>query len=69
VAAAVGGGPRPTAGELASVSGGLALVPVDATLDRGASLVAESALGHVVVVDGDGVPVGVLSTLDVVGAL
>ena len=69
VAAAVGRGPRPTAGELASVSGGLALVPADAPLDRGASLVAESALGHVVVVDGDGVPVGVLSTLDVVGAL
>ncbi len=69
VAAAVRGGPRPTAGELASASGGLALVPADATLDRGASLVAESAVDHVVVVDGDGVPVGVLSTLDIVGAL
>ena len=69
VAAAVGAGPRPTAGELAGASGGLALVPMDATLDRGASLLAESAVGHVVVVDGDGVPVGVLSTLDMVGAL
>ena len=69
VAAAVGSGPRPTAGELASASGGLALVPADATLDRGASLVAESAVDHVVVVDGDGVPVGVLSTLDIAGAL
>ncbi len=69
VAAAVGGGPRPTAGELASASGGLALVRADATLDRAASLVAETAVGHVVVVDGDGFPVGVLSTLDIVGAL
>ena len=69
VAAAIGAGPHPTAGELASASGGLALVPVDATLDRGASLVAESAVGHVVVVDGDGVAVGVLSTMDIVGAL
>ena len=69
VAAAVGSGPHPTAGELASASGGLALVPADATLDRAASLVAETAVGHVVVVDGDGVPVGVLSTLDIVGAL
>ena len=69
VAAAVGGGPRPRAGELASASGGLALVPTDATLDRAASLVAETAVGHAVVVDGDGFPVGVLSTLDIVGAL
>lgn len=69
VAAAVGSGPHPTAGELASASGGLALVPADATLDRAASLVAETAVGHVVVVDGAGVPVGVLSTLDIVGAL
>jgi CBS domain-containing protein len=69
VAAAVGRGPHPTAGELVSGSGGLALVPADATLDRAASLVAETAVGHVVVVDGDGFPVGVLSTLDIVGAL
>ena len=69
VAAAVAGGPRPTAGELASASGGLALVPADAPLDRAAAVVAETAAGHVVVVDGDGVPVGVLSTLDIVGAL
>jgi CBS domain-containing protein len=69
VAAAVGSGPHPTAGELASASGGLALVAADAALDRAASLVAETAAGHVVVVDGDGVPVGVLSTLDIVGAL
>ncbi len=69
MAAAIGGGPRPTAGQLASATGGVALVPADATLDRAASLVAESAVGHVVVVDGDGFPVGVLSTLDVLGAL
>jgi CBS domain-containing protein len=69
VAAAVAGGPRPTAGELASASGGLALVPADATLDRAASLVADTSAGHVVVVDGEGLPVGVLSTLDIVGAL
>jgi CBS domain-containing protein len=69
VAAAVVGGPRPTAGELASASGGLALVPADATLDRAASLIAETAAGHMVVVDADGGPVGVLSTLDIVGAL
>ena len=69
VAAAVAGGPRPTAGELASSSGGLALVPADATLDRAAALLVETAVGHVVAVDGDGAPVGVLSTLDIVGAL
>jgi CBS domain-containing protein len=69
VAAAVAGGPRPTAGELASASGGVGLVPADATLDRAAALLAETAVGHLVVVDGDDVPVGVLSTLDIVGAL
>lgn len=69
VAAAVGRGPRPTAGELASTSGGFARVPADATLDRAASLIAETAVGHVVVVDGDGFPVGVLSALDIVGVM
>jgi CBS domain-containing protein len=67
VAAAVRGGPRPTAGELGG--GGVAFVPTDATLDRAASVVAEAALGHVVVVDGESFPVGVLSTLDILGAI
>jgi CBS domain-containing protein len=69
MAAAIGGGPRPTAGQLASGSGGLALVPMDASLDRAAALVAETAVGHVVVVDGDEFPVGVLSTLDILAAM
>lgn len=67
VAAALRGEPTPTAGELAS--SGLAVVRADATLDLAASLVAESPVGHVVAVDGEGFPVGVISTLDLVGAM
>lgn len=67
VAAALRGEPAPTAGEMAST--GLAFVRVDATLELAASLVAESRAGHVVAVDGEGFPVGVVSTLDLVGVI
>jgi CBS domain-containing protein len=67
VAAALRGEPAPTAGEMASR--GLAVIRADATLDLAASLVAESPAGHVIAVDGQGFPVGVVSTLDLVGAI
>jgi CBS domain-containing protein len=67
VAAAVRGWPLPTAGELAGT--GIAVVTEHTTLEHAAALVAETAVGHVVVVDTDGSPVGVVSTLDVVGAM
>jgi CBS domain-containing protein len=67
VAGALRGEPAPTAGEMASV--GLAMVRFDATLELAASLVAESRAGHVVAVDGEGFPVGVVSTLDLVGVI
>jgi CBS domain-containing protein len=67
VAGALRGEPAPTAGEMAGT--GLAMVRFDATLELAASLVAESRAGHAVAVDGDGFPVGVVSTLDVVGVI
>lgn len=67
VAAALRGWPFPTAGELAG--GGLALVRADASLEQAASLVAATTVGHVVVADANDFPVGVVSTLDVVGAI
>ena len=67
VAGAVGDEPAPTAGEMASV--GLAMVRFDATLELAASLVAEGRAGHAVAVDGEGFPVGVVSTLDLVGVI
>ena len=67
VAGALRGEPAPTAGEMASV--GLAMVRFDATLELAASLVAESRAGHVVAVDGEGFPIGVVSTLDLVGVI
>jgi CBS domain-containing protein len=67
VAAAVRGWPLPTAGELAS--SGLVLIPADASLEQAASLVVETGAGHVVAADASGSPVGVVSTLDVVGAI
>jgi CBS domain-containing protein len=67
VAAALRGDPAPTAGELASP--GLASVPTSATLQLAASLVAMSPGGHLVAVDEQGFPAGVVSTLDVVGAI
>lgn len=66
-AAALRGEPAPTAGEMAST--GIAVVRVDATLELTASIVAESRAGHVVAVDGEGFPVGVVSTLDLVGVI
>ena len=67
VAGAVRGEAAPTAGEMASV--GLAMVRFDASLELAASLVAESRAGHVVAVDGEGFPIGVVSTLDLVGVI
>jgi CBS domain-containing protein len=67
VAAAVRGLPLPTARELAGT--GIAVVTEDTTLEHAAALVAETAVGHIVVVNTDGFPVGVVSTLDVVGAM
>jgi len=67
VAGALRGESAPTAGEMAS--SGLAVVRVDATLELAASMVAESRAAHVVAVDGEGFPVGVVSTLDLVGVI
>ena len=67
VAAALRDDPAPTAGALASP--GLASVPTSATLELAASLVAMSPDGHLVVVDEQGFPAGVVSTLDIVGAI
>jgi CBS domain-containing protein len=67
IASALGGESDPTAEQMAGM--GLAMVRFDATLDLAASLVAESRTGHVVVTDGDGIPVGVLSALDLLGVI
>lgn len=67
VAAALRGDRAPTAGELGSP--GLAGVPTSATLELAASLVAMSPGGHLVALDEQGFPAGVVSTLDVVGAI
>ena len=67
IAGALRGEPAPTAGEMASV--GLTMVRYDATLELAASLVVESRAGHVVAVDGEGTPIGVVSTLDLVGVI
>jgi CBS domain-containing protein len=67
VAGALRGEPVPTAGEMAST--GLAVVRFDAMLELAAAMVAESRAGHVVAVDGEGFPVGVVSTLDLVGVI
>jgi CBS domain-containing protein len=67
IAGALRGEPAPTAGEMASI--GLTMVRFDATLELAASLVVESRAGHVVAVDGEGFPIGVVSTLDLVGVV
>jgi CBS domain-containing protein len=67
VAAALRGDPAPTAGEMASP--GLASIPTSATLQLAASLVAMSPGGHLVAIDEQGFPAGVVSTLDIVGAI
>jgi CBS domain-containing protein len=67
VAGALRGEPVPTAGAMASM--GLAVVRFDASLELAASMVAESRAGHVVAVDAEGFPVGVVSTLDLVGVI
>lgn len=55
-------------------AGGSAASPVvmvahDETLARGAQLMTEHCTSHLLVVDGDGYPVGVLSTIDIAAAL
>ena len=67
VAAVLRDWPPPTAGELAESA--LAFIPANAPLDAAASLVAETAAGHAVATNARGFPVGVVSTLDVVGAI
>jgi CBS domain-containing protein len=67
VAGALRGEPAPTAGEMAGV--GVAMVRFDATLELAASLVVESRAGHAVAVDGGSFPIGVVSTLDLVGVI
>jgi CBS domain-containing protein len=67
VAGALRGEPVPTAGAMASM--GLAVVRFDASLELAASMVAESRAAHVVAVDAEGFPVGVVSTLDLVGVI
>ncbi|HEY7621477.1 MAG TPA: CBS domain-containing protein [Solirubrobacteraceae bacterium] len=67
VAAALRGDPAPTAVELASP--GLAIVRADAPLAVAAPIVAENPVGHVIAVDEQGFPVGVVSTLDLVRAI
>jgi CBS domain-containing protein len=67
VAGALRGEPVPTAGAMASM--GLAMVGFDASLELAASMVAESRAAHVVAVDAEGFPVGVVSTFDLVGVI
>jgi CBS domain-containing protein len=45
------------------------LVGANETLDTAAALVASGPLGHIVVIDAVGRPAGVVSTLDIVGAI
>lgn len=56
-----------TAGGVAATE--LVTVGPDAPLSRAAQLMAEHELSHLVVVDGDGRPQGIVSTHDVAGAL
>ena len=58
---------EPTAGGIASTE--LVTVSPDESLARAAQLMSEHELGHLVAVDGDGRPLGVVSTQDVAGAL
>jgi CBS domain-containing protein len=67
VAGALREEPAPTAGEMASRE--VAKVRFDATLELAASVLVESRAGHVVAVDGQGFPIGVVSTLDLVGVI
>jgi CBS domain-containing protein len=67
VAGALRGEPVPTAGAMASM--GLAMVRLDASLELAATMVAESRAAHVVAVDAEGFPVGVVSTFDIVGVI
>jgi CBS domain-containing protein len=46
-----------------------ALVGADEKLDAVAHAIVEGPLGHVVAIDGDGLPVGVVSTLDIVDVI
>jgi crotonyl-CoA carboxylase/reductase len=56
-----------TAGAIASTD--LVTVPADESLERAAELMAEHEISHVVAVDDAGLPVGVLSSLDIAAAI
>ena len=68
VAAAAQGALTHTASELASADPH-PLVGADETLATVAGLVSRGPLGHVVVIDAAGLPAGMVSTLDIVGAI
>jgi CBS domain-containing protein len=67
IAAALREHPAPTAAAMASP--GMAIIRADAALEVAAAMVVERTAGHVVAVDEQGFPVGVLSTLDLVRAI
>lgn len=68
VVGAVGEDPdETTAARIAATQ--LLEVRPDETIERAAQLMAEHSASHVVVVDGEDRPVGILSTLDVAGVL
>jgi CBS domain-containing protein len=64
IAAALREDPVPTAAVMASA--GMAIIRDDAPLELAARMVAERTAGHVVAVDEQGFPIGVVSVLDVV---
>jgi CBS domain-containing protein len=67
IAAALREDPAPTAAAIASP--GMAIIRADAALEIAAAMVVERTAGHVVAVDEQGFPVGVVSTLDLVRAI
>lgn len=67
IAAALREDPAPTAAAMASP--GMAVIRADAALEVAAAMVVERTAGHVVAVDEQGFPVGVVSTLDLVRAI
>ena len=56
-----------TAGSIANTD--LVTVPADESLERAAQLMAEHGIAHLVAVDSGGMPVGVLSSLDVAAVI
>jgi CBS domain-containing protein len=67
IAAALREDPALTAAAIASP--GMAIIRADAALEVAAAMVVERTAGHVVAVDEQGFPVGVVSTLDLVRAI